>query len=148
MENAFDYIKTAGGIEKQADYKYTGRDGSCKFSKSKAALQVTGHVSPSSQDENEIKSFLYSTGPLAIALNADPLQFYNGGIIDMSADECDPQGLNHGVTLVGYGSENGSDYWIVKNSWGSSWGEDGYFRIARGKGTCGVNTYVVSATLQ
>ncbi len=148
MENAYDYLISAGGIEKQADYKYTGRDGSCKFVKTKAALQVVGHVSAASQDENEVKSFLYSTGPLAIALNADPLQFYNGGIIDADANDCDPQGLNHGVTLVGYGSENGTDYWIVKNSWGSGWGEDGYFRMARGKGTCGINTYVVSAKLQ
>lgn len=148
MENAFDYLKTNGGIEKSTDYKYTGRDGSCKFDKTKSALSVSGFVFAKSQDENEIKSFLFSTGPLAIALNADTLQFYNGGIIDADASECDPQGINHGVTMVGYGSENGQDYWIVKNSWGSNWGEQGYFRMARGKGTCGINTYVVSATLQ
>lgn len=148
MENAYNYLKSAGGIMKQADYKYTGRDGTCKFVKSKAALQVTGFTFAASQDEEEIKSFLASTGPLAIALNADPLQFYDGGIIDADASECDPQGLNHGVTLVGYGSENGTDYWVVKNSWGTGWGENGYFRISRGKGTCGVNTYVVSANLQ
>jgi cathepsin F len=148
MENAFNYLKEAGGIMKQSDYKYTARDGTCKFSKTKVALQITGYKSAASQDEEEIKSFLYSTGPLAIAINADPLQFYNGGIIDEDSSSCDPQGLNHGVTLVGYGSENGSDYWVIKNSWGTGWGEEGYFRMARGKGTCGVNTYVVSATLQ
>jgi C1A family cysteine protease len=148
MENAFAYLKTAGGLEKSSDYKYTARDGTCKFDKSKSAIQVTGSVFAKSQDEEEIKSFLYSTGPLAIAINAEPLQFYNGGIIDADANECDPQSLDHGVTLVGYGSENGQDYWIVRNSWGSGWGEEGYFRFARGKGTCGVNTYVISATLQ
>ena len=148
MENAFNYIKSAGGLEKSADYKYTAKDGTCKFAKTKSAIQVTGFNFAASQDEEVIKSFLYSTGPLAIALNADTLQFYNGGIIEADATECDPQGINHGVTMVGYGSENGQDFWIVKNSWGSNWGEQGFFRMARGKGTCGVNTYVVSAVLQ
>jgi len=148
MENAYTYLQKAGGIETSADYRYTGRGQSCKFDKTKAALQVSGFVFAKSEDEEEIKEFLFTTGPLAIALNADPLQFYNGGVIDADASECDPQGLNHGVTLVGYGSENGQDYWIVKNSWGTGWGENGYFRMARGRGTCGINTYVVSATLQ
>jgi len=148
MENAFKYIESAGGLEKSSDYKYTGRDGTCKFATTKAAVQVSSYVFAKSQDEEDIKNFLYSTGPLAIALNADTLQFYDGGIIDADASECDPQGINHGVTLVGYGSENGKDFWIVKNSWGANWGEQGFFRMARGKGTCGVNSYVVSAVLQ
>jgi cathepsin F len=146
MKNAFDYLTTAGGLETESDYKYKGQDGTCEFVKSKAAVKVNGSTM-ASQDEAEIKEFLFATGPLAIALNADPLQFYNGGIIDADAASCDPQGLNHGVTLVGYGSENGHDFWIVKNSWGTGWGEQGFFRMARGKGTCGINTYVISAKL-
>ena len=148
MENAFTYIKTAGGLEKSGDYKYTAKDGKCKFDKTKSSIQVSGFNFAASQDEEVIKSFLYSTGPLSIALNAGTLQFYNGGIIEADANECDPQGIDHGVTMVGYGSENGQDFWIVKNSWGANWGEEGFFRMARGKGTCGINTYVVSAVLQ
>jgi cathepsin F len=148
MENAFEYLKENGGIELSKDYPYKGYGQRCKFDKSKSALKVTGfHFSPS-EDEETIKQMLYSTGPLSVALNADVLQFYNGGIIDYDANECDPQGLNHGVAIVGYGSDNGNDYWIVKNSWGSRWGEKGYFRIARGKGTCGINTHVVTAELE
>lgn len=147
MENAFKYLKKAGGIMKSSDYNYTARGGSCKFNKDKAALKITGNVFAKSQDEEEIKEFLFTTGPLAIAINADPLQFYEEGIIEADESECDPQGLNHGVTLVGYGSKNGQDYWIIKNSWGEGWGEKGYARFARGKGTCGINTYVISAKL-
>jgi len=146
MENAFQYLQEVGGIEKQGDYIYTGREGSCAFNKEKVALKVTGWES-AGEDEKKIKEFLYNTGPLSVALNADTLQFYQGGIITASAAECDPEGLNHGVTLVGYGSENGTDFWIVRNSWGSAWGEEGYFRIQRGAQTCGINKYVVSAKI-
>jgi cathepsin F len=148
MENAYNYIKSAGGLMKQSDYAYTGRDGTCKFDKTKAALKVKGFHFSETQDEEQIKAFLASTGPLAVALNAEPLQFYDGGILDLGADECDPQGLNHGVTLVGYGTENGKGYWVLKNSWGQRWGEQGYFRLALGTGVCGVNTYVITADLE
>ena len=82
-------------------------------------------------------------GPIAIGLYAEDLMSYSGGIFD----ECSGTQMDHGVLAVGYGSENGKDYWIVKNSWGTGWGEEGYIRIARsdkGTGQCGVaqlNTY-------
>lgn len=147
MENAYNYIQKAGGIQLESDYKYTARGSSCKFDQKKVALNITGYTTVS-ENEEEIKNFLQTTGPLAVALNAEPLQFYSGGIIDSDSSECDPQALDHAVTMVGYGSENGQDFWIIRNSWGSGWGENGYFRMARGQGTCGINTYVVSAKLQ
>lgn len=78
-------------------------------------------------------------------MNADKLQFYRSGIFAPS--RCNADSLNHAVLLVGFGTEDGSDYWTVKNSWGESWGEDGYFRMARGVGMCGVNTAVVTGVV-
>ena len=148
MENTFEWIKENGGVQLESDYPYKGRDQQCKQDKEKLVVKVDSFVKLDSVDEEVIKEYLYKTGPLAIALNANPLQYYYGGIVDDDEKSCDPQGLNHGVVLVGYGSENGVDYWIVRNSWGASWGEKGYFRMLRGKGTCGINTYVTSAILE
>ena len=156
MELTFDWVKSNGGIESEADYPYVGRKQTCKSDKSKydADLTVTGYEKLgdpdetwSPVDEDEIKEFLYKTGPLAIALNADELMWYSSGIIDADSSECDPEGMDHAVTLVGYGTENGTPYWLVRNSWGSSWGEKGYFRMYRGKGVCGINQYITTATV-
>ena len=138
---------------KDTDYPYKGYKSTCNSNPSKYVnMKVTGYTKWGSSsstwspvDEGEIKEFLYETGPLAIALNADPLQTYTGGILDKSSSQCPTSGINHAVTMVGYGNENGKDYWIVKNSWGINWGENGYFRIKRGSGTCGVNCYITTA---
>lgn len=103
-----------------------------------------------SENETDIAEQLMSIGPLSIALNAEMLQFYHKGIFDPII--CDPKNLDHAVLLVGFGVEKSKifgtkPYWTVKNSWGESWGEKGYFRILRGKGKCGVNTQVVTAIL-
>ena len=152
MEYAFQWIKE-NGMETEEDYPYTGYKGSCKADPSKYIdMKVTGWKKLGSStstwspvDEEEIKEFLYETGPLAIALNANPLQTYSGGILDKTSSQCPVSGINHAVTLVGYGAESGVDYWIVKNSWGANWGENGYFRIRRGTGCCGINCYITTA---
>jgi len=146
MEDAFKYLENQGLMSEQ-DYTYTGRSGQCKFDSSKVQTKVTGfNFAP--QNESQIKQLLYENGPFAIAINATPLQFYFGGIFNPWFEWiCNPKGLNHGVLLVGYGVENGKSYWIVKNSWGSYWGEHGYFRLIAGKGACGVDQYVISAEL-
>ena len=155
MELSFEWLKNNGGFMLESDYPYAGKKQTCKQDTSKFVdMKVTGYVKLgdsteefSPVDEDEIKEFLYETGPLAIALNATPLQLYMGGIFDVPSWLCGSSGINHAVTLVGYGTDS-KDYWIVKNSWGKSWGESGYFRIARGKGTCGVNCYITTATVE
>lgn len=147
MENAFNYLHESGGIETETDYPYKGTGGTCSFDKSKAQVQVES-FSFVEKNEDVIKEALFKTGPLAVALNATPLQFYFGGVFHPWKIFCSPESLNHGVLIVGYGTtDKGVPYWLVKNSWGSGWGEKGYFRLYRGDNTCGINSYVVSAKI-
>jgi len=146
MEDAFKYLQSAGGAMADEDYPYTGSDDKCQFDKTKVKAEITGFKFAKSQNETEIAQMLYENGPLAVAINATPLQFYFWGVFDPWFQWiCDPTGLNHGVLIVGYGNNGSKDYWVVKNSWGSWWGESGYFRIVKGSGACGINTYVMSA---
>ena len=155
MELSFEWLKNNGGFMLESDYPYENKKGTCRQDKSKFVdMKVTGYVKLGDTgeqyapvDEAEVKEFLYQNGPLAVALNATPLQLYFGGIVDWASWICSTSGINHAVTIVGYGTES-KDYWIVKNSWGKNWGESGYFRIARGKSTCGINYYVTTATVE
>ncbi|KAK3104766.1 hypothetical protein FSP39_009655 [Pinctada imbricata] len=103
------------------------------------------------QNETIIAEQLMNIGPLSIALNAELLQFYHHGVFDPPTFLCNPQNLDHGVLIVGFGEESSvlgtKKYWKVKNSWGEKWGEKGYFRIIRDVGKCGVNTQVTTAVL-
>ena len=152
MEYAFTWLKNFGGICLDSDYPYKGVKSTCKCTEDLFIdMKVTGYKKLGSSwstwsavDEDEVKEFLYETGPLAIALNADPLQTYSSGILDVTSAKCPTSGINHAVLLVGYGTSNSTPYWIIKNSWGRSWGESGYFRIRRGNGTCGVNCYITT----
>lgn len=145
MTNAFAWIKKQGskGIATEKSYPYRGVDGKCKTSGTVTGATVSSfNMVP--EDEGQIKSYLAQNGPLSVALNADSLQFYSGGVFNPM--RCDPKALDHGVLMVGYGGmDSNTPYWIVKNSWGEDWGEDGYFRIIYGKGKCGINTFVCSA---
>ena len=156
MEYAFTWLKE-NGIETEEDYPYTGKKGKCNADPSKYIdMKVTGYrklgrstSTWSPVDEEEIKEFLYETNPLSVALNANLLVYYTEGVLDVPASQCPASGINHAVTLVGYGhdTESDKDYWTCKNSWGENWGESGYFRIKRGSGTCGINNYIITATV-
>ena len=77
-------------------------------------------------------------GPIAATLNAEPFQFYTGGILNPKSCGNTYFDLSHAIVLVGYGTENNIDYWIIKNSWGEKWGEKGYVRLFRGNNVCGI----------
>ena len=95
--------------------------------------------------EEGMRKALVQYGPLPIALNANVLQFYTGGILNPS--NCNPKAINHAVLAVGYNLENNPPYWKIMNSWGAEWGENGYFRIIANQGKCGLDqdpTYIIS----
>ncbi|CAN8274954.1 unnamed protein product [Cochlearia groenlandica] len=147
MNNAFEYTLKAGGLMKEQDYPYKGRDHSvCKFNKTMIAASVS-NFSVVSSDEDQIAANLVQHGPLAIAINALWMQTYIRGV---SCPYVCSKSQDHGVLLVGFGSSGYAPirleekpYWIIKNSWGTLWGEHGYYRICRGPNNiCGVDTMV------
>jgi len=141
MDNAFQYIKDNGGIDTEESYPYEGEDDKCRYNpKNKGAYDV-GFVDVESGDEKALKHAIATQGPCSVAIDAshESFQFYSHGVY--SDEECSPENLDHGVLAVGYGVDDktGEAYWLVKNSWGTSWGDQGYVRIARNKGNmCGV----------
>jgi len=98
-----------------------------------------------STNEQQIAVALQQTAPLSVGMNAASLQFYRSGVFNPFF--CNGKELDHAVLLVGFGTDGKNPYWEVKNSWGTKWGEDGYFRIKRGSGKCGINTQVTTGIL-
>jgi cathepsin F len=146
MKDAFLYYMNNGGAVRASDYPYFAfKRPTCSANSFNRITQLTGYTFAGTTDEDYIAQMVATYGPLAVAMNANYLQYYYGGIMNLSAAQCNPFGLNHAVNIVGYGEENGIKFWIVRNSWGSRWGENGYFRIARGNGTCGINRYVITS---
>ena len=156
MDNAFEQIEELGGLETEEDYKYEGQAGKCRLDKSKIAVNITGYHDVPVGDEIAMRNQLLETGPLAVALNAMWMQFYRGGVSHPWKRLCSPKMLDHGVLIVGYGVEPANPdhvpfpkkeqpFWTIKNSWGPSWGEDGYYRLYRGDGTCGIDQYVTTS---
>jgi len=138
MEGAFKYVIEHGQCELSA-YSYTAKDGTCKKCTAVAHITSCSDVKPN--DQISLKGAV-AQQPVAIAIEADTRYFqsYSGGVLTSSS--CGTN-LDHGVLIVGYGTENGQDYWLVKNSWGTSWGEKGYVKIARSSstndpGVCGI----------
>jgi cathepsin L len=135
--NVFEYISTVGGLDTEESYSYRERFNLCHYQESSAIASIEGFEKLEVSEE-ALKNAVAHIGPISVAIHttSSMSNSYDSGIFD----DPDCHGwLDHAVLVVGYGSENGSDYWIVKNSWGEDWGEDGYIRMARNKNNlCGI----------
>nr|AAY81945.1 cysteine protease 7 [Paragonimus westermani] len=139
-------IKRMGGLELQSAYPYTSWKQACRIDRSKLVAKIDDSIVLETDEEKQA-AWLAEHGPMSTCLNAGPLQFYQSGILHPSKAMCSPEGLNHAVLTVGYDTEHGVPYWTVRNSWGTRWGENGYFRIYRGDGTCGIDRLTTSAII-
>jgi cathepsin L len=141
MDQAFTYIKENNGIDTEASYPYKAVDQQCHFKAADVGATDTGYTDVAQQDENALQSAIATVGPISVAIDAShsSFQLYRSGVYNERA--CSATQLDHGVLAVGYDSEAGQDYYIVKNSWGTSWGNKGYIYMSRNKNNqCGIAT--------
>lgn len=141
MDSAFQYIKDNKGIDTEASYPYEAMDDKCRYNPANSAATDTGFVDIPSTNEEKLMEAVATVGPVAVAIDAShqSFQLYQSGIYD--EPKCSSTNLDHGVLAVGYGTQNGVDYWMVKNSWGMSWGNHGYIQMSRNKNNqCGIAT--------
>jgi len=137
MDRAFSYVESHP-LMKESDYPYTGHHSffsRCKYESSKGVGHVKGYKDVASKNVDQMKAAL-AIGPVSVAVEADKsvFQSYRSGVITSSA--CGKK-LDHGVLAVGMGTEDGTDYFLVKNSWGASWGDKGYLKIGQND-VCGI----------
>jgi len=143
MDYAFTWVIQNGGIDTEKDYSYTGVDSTCNTNKeAKKIVSIDGYTDVSPDDS----ALLCAAGsqPVSVGIDGSAIDFqlYIGGIYDGDCSG-NPDDIDHAVLVVGYSAKNGKDYWIVKNSWGTDWGLDGYFYILRNTelpyGVCAIN---------
>ncbi|XP_020348182.1 cathepsin L1 [Oncorhynchus kisutch] len=144
MANAYNYV-VQNGLQSTDTYPYTSVDTQpCFYDSIQSVASITDYRFIPSGDEQALADAVATIGPITIAVDADhpSFMFYSSGIYEEPS--CNPNNLSHAVLLVGYGSEGGQDYWIIKNSWGTAWGEGGYMRMIRnGSNACGIASYAL-----
>jgi len=145
QEYAFDYVADNNGVDTEDSYPYEERDGLCRFDAANIGATTSGYISILPRGAEDVqRDAVASVGPISVSMDAsrESFQLYSSGIYYEPLCKNGFFELDHGVLAVGYGTtEAGEDYWLIKNSWGTSWGEDGYFQMARNRdNNCGIAT--------
>jgi len=145
---AYAYVVQAGGLETNADYPYLGQDGTaCLANKTLEQDPITGFqyaIPQGTTDEVKMANFLATNQPISTAVDASSWSTYSGGIL--MASQCGTN-IDHGVQIVGYKGLDKTGYWIIRNMWGSDWGENGFIRLQFGMNTCGLTSLPTAPTL-
>ncbi|CAB3370068.1 Hypothetical predicted protein [Cloeon dipterum] len=140
---AFQYAMS-DGIDTEESYPYQGINGTCRYNASQIGATASGFMDIGRGDEDELQAAVATMGPVSVVINAkDSFRFYAEGVYYEPECSSKDEDLNHAVLVVGYGTDDktGMDYWLVKNSWGTDWGEEGYAKMARNKdNNCGIAT--------
>ncbi|XP_059423990.1 cathepsin S-like [Carassius carassius] len=135
---AFQYVIDNGGIDSESSYPYEGVQGPCRYDPSKRAAMCSKYYSVRKGDEEALKQAVANIGPISVSIDATRPQFimYHSGVYN---DPSCSKIINHAVLVVGYGAIAGQDFWLVKNSWGTGFGDGGYIRMARNQNNmCGI----------
>jgi cathepsin F len=143
-QRAYEYVISAGGLEPETDYPYTGSNGQCTFKSADVAAKISSwrYVSNHAGDENStMLPFLYSTAPISVCVDAASWQFYSGGVLKTCGTAID-----HCVQITGYLTYENDPAWIVRNSWGTDWGLQGFIYVQRNTNTCAIATVATTAT--
>jgi cathepsin L len=141
MDQAFQYIKDNSGIDTEDSYPYEAVDNQCRFKAENVGATDTGFTDIKSKDESALQQAVATIGPISVAIDAahSSFQLYKSGIYN--EPKCSQVQLDHGVLAIGYGADSGKDYWLVKNSWGTGWGDQGFIKMTRNKrNQCGIAT--------
>ncbi|XP_005384504.1 PREDICTED: cathepsin W isoform X2 [Chinchilla lanigera] len=166
--DAFITALNYSGLASEKDYPFRGRANTHRClapNYTKVAWIYDYIMLP--RNEQAIAEYVATQGPITVIINSERLQHYKKGVIKGTPSTCDPWYVDHYVLLVGFGrskvEEKGTEkdlsssnrpprhstpYWILKNSWGADWGEEGYFRLHRGSDTCGITKYPITACIQ